>query len=129
MSFYSNQNFQINGDAITSFDVIKKSEAIALRNSKGSQDFSTLATWVDLDPMKNMLKLETAWNKQSIEQTGLFQDSIKNDAVLEVNGEAGEFHYQMPVETDNCMKTVEDTSDQAVDGGVGADGSPFRLVL
>jgi hypothetical protein len=129
MSFYSNQNFQINGDVVTSFDVIKKSEAIALRNSKGSQDFSTLATWVDLDPMKNMLKLETAWNKQSIERVGLFQDSIKNDAVLEVNGEAGEFHYQMPVETDNCMKTVEDTSSQAVDGGVGSDGTPFRLVL
>lgn len=129
MSFYSNQNFQINGDAVTSFSVIKKNEAIALRNSKGSQDFSTLASWVDLDPMKNMLKLESNWNKQSIERVGLFQDAIRHDAVLEVNGENGEFHYQMPVETDNCMKTVEDTSSQAVEGGVGQDATPFRIVL
>lgn len=129
MSFYSDQNLTINSDIITSFDIIKRDEAVALRNSKGYQDFSTLATWVEQDPLKNMLTLETAWNKQDITRLSLFQDAVKHDAVLEVNGWEGEFHYKMPVETDTCMKTVEDTSDQAVDGGVGADGTPFRIVL
>lgn len=129
MSFFSNQNFSINGDIMTSFDVIKRDEAVALRNSKGYQDWSTLSTWVEQDPMKNMLTLETAWNKQDITRLSLFQDAVKHDAVLEVNGWEGEFHYRMPVETDNCMKTVESTADQAVDGGVGADGTPFRIVL
>ena len=129
MSFYANQNLSINGDAITSFSTIKRDEAVALRNAKGYQDFSTLASWVEQDPMKNMLTLETQWNKQDITRLPLFQDAIKNDAVLEVNGWEGEFHYKMPVETDNCMKTVEDTSDQAVDGSVGSDGAPFRIVL
>lgn len=129
MSFYSNQNLSINGDIMTKFDVIKRDEAVALRNAKGYQDFSTLATWVEQDPMKNMLTLETSWNKQDITRLSLFQDAIKHDAVLEVNGWEGEFSYKMPVETDTCMKTVEDTSDQAVDGGVGIDGAPFRIVL
>lgn len=129
MSFYSNYNLAINGDAMTKFDVIKRSEAVALRNAKGYQDFSTLSTWVEQDPLKNMMTLETAWNKQDISRISLFQDSIKNDAVLEVNGWDGEFSYKLPVETDTCMKTVEDTSDQAVDGGVGADGAPFKIIL
>lgn len=129
MSFYSNYNMSINSDIMTSFDVIKRDEAIALRNSKGYQDWSTLSSWVEQDPLKNMLTLETAWNKQDITRLSLFQDAVKHDAVLEVNGWEGEFHYKMPVETDNCMKTVEDTSDQAIDGSVGADGTPFKIVI
>jgi hypothetical protein len=130
MSFFTDQNLAINGDAMTSFSVIKRSDAVALRNSKGAQDFASLATWVDLDPMKNMMKLETSWNKQSIERTGLFQDSIRHDAVLEVNGENGKFDYQLPVETDSCMKTVEDTSkEQSIEGSVGRDGEPFFIIL
>ena len=85
MSFYSDYNLAINGDAMTKFDVIKRIEAIALRNAKGYQDFSTLSTWVEQDPLKNMMTLETAWNKQDISRISLFQDSIKNDAVLEVS--------------------------------------------
>ncbi len=129
MSFYSNSNLSTNGDVMTKFDVVKRSEAVALRNAKGHQDFSTLNTWVEQDPMKNMLTLETQWNKQDITRLSLFQDAIRHDAVLEVNGWEGEFSYKMPVETDTNMKTVEDTSDQAVEGGVGGDGAPFRIVL
>lgn len=129
MSFYSNQNLSINGDVMTSFDVIKRDQAVALRNQRGYQDFSTLATWVEQDPMKNMLTLESNWNKQEIVRTGLFQDAIKHDAVLEVNGWEGEFSYRLPVETDTCMKTVDDTSEQGNGEGVGGDGAPFRIVL
>ena len=129
MSYQSNQNFTVNGDVMTEFSLRKKSEAIAVRNSFGAQDFSTLATWVELDPLKHLMKLEPVWNKQGIEPTGLLQDSIKSDAVLKVNGEQGEFTYEMPVETDNCMKIVEDTSYQAIEGGVGQDGTPFIIIL
>lgn len=129
MSFFSNQNFQVNGDVTTKIAVIKRNEAVALANSRGFQDLSTLSTWVETD--KNILKLESSWDKQGMSSIPLFQDAVKHDAVLKVNGWGGmgEFSYQMPVETDNCMKTVEDTSYQAVDGGVGFDGAPFKIII
>ncbi len=126
MSFYTNQPFVNNGDMVTSFTNKSVSEATALVNSQGYQDFSTLSTWFKEDPMKNMLKLDSYFGQQDIARIPLFQDVIKHDAVLEVNGWEGEFHYQLPIETDNCMKTMDDTSDQEL---CGLAGSTFRIVL
>jgi hypothetical protein len=46
-----------------------------------------------------------------------------------VNGQDGGFKYKMAIETDNCFRTVEDTSDQSPDGYVGGGGTSFRIVL
>jgi len=126
MSFFTNQTFVNNGDMVTSFTQKTASEATALVNSQGYQDFSTLSTWFKEDPMKNMLKLDSYFGQQDIARLPLFQDVIKHDAVLEVNGWEGSFHYQLPIETDNSMKTMDDTSNQEL---CGIGGSTFRIVL
>lgn len=126
MSFFTNQTFVNNGDMATSFTAKSATEATALVNSMGYQDFSTLSTWFKEDPMKNMLKLDSYFGQQEVARMPLFQDVIKHDAVLEVNGWEGEFHYQLPIETDNNMKTMDDTSNQEL---CGLDGSTFTIVL
>lgn len=126
MSFFTNQTFVNNGDVATSFTTKSATQATALVNSQGYQDFSTLSTWFKEDPMKNMLKLDSYFGQQEVSRMPLFQDVIKHDAVLEVNGWEGEFHYQLPVETDNKMKTVDDTSHQEL---CGLDGATFTIVL
>lgn len=126
MSFYTNQTFVNNGDMVTSFATKSATQATALVNSEGYQDFSTLSTWFKEDPLKNMLKLDSYFGQQEVTTTPLFQDVIKHDAVLEVNGWEGEFNYQLPIETDNNMKTVDDTSHQEL---CGLDGSTFSIIL
>ena len=126
MSFFTNQTFVNNGDVATSFTAKSATQATALVNAQGYQDFSTMSTWFKEDPMKNMLKLDSYFGQQEVSRTPLFQDVIKHDAVLEVNGWEGEFHYQLPIETDNNMKTVDDTSHQEL---CGLDGATFSIVL
>jgi len=126
MSFFTNQPLTNNGDMVTSFTTASANETNALINSQGYQDFSTLSTWFKEDPMKNMLKLDSYFGQQDVSRLPLFQDVIKHDAILEVNGWEGEFHYQLPIETDHSMKTVDDTSDQEL---CGLGGSTFRIVL
>lgn len=83
--------------------------------------------------MRNMLLMESQWDKKVVKRTSfadsIYRDAISSNAVLEVNGQDGGFRYKMAIETDNCMKTVEDTSNQAADGYVGGDGTSFRIVL
>lgn len=131
MSYFSNQNLQMNGSALTGFGIIGKQEVDLLPAQQGYQDSSTLSTFIDLDPSKNMMLLESAWDKQVLKRTSfadnLYNDALKNNAVLEING--NEFSYKMAVETDNCMRIVEDSSDQSPDGFLGGDGTSFYIVL
>lgn len=123
----------MNGASVIGFDAIKKDEASLLVAQQGFQDVSTLSSFIELDPMRNMLLMESAWDKKVLKRTSfadsIYRDAVNNNAVLEVNGQDGGFKYKMSVETDNCMKTIEDTSGQAADGYVGADGTSFRIVL
>lgn len=133
MSYFSNQTLQANGAAIVGFSPVTKSEASLLVAQQGFQDASTMSSFIELDPMRNMMLMESAWDKKVIERTSfqdsIYKDAIKSNAVLEVNGQDGGFKYKMSVETDNCMKTVEDTSYQSADGFLGSDGTSFEIVL
>ena len=42
----------------------------------------------------------------------LFQDVLQNDAILELNGWEDRFSYDTPIETEDCVKTTDDTSYQ-----------------
>jgi hypothetical protein len=129
MSFFTNQTFQRNGDAVVDIRTTTVDKATALVNSQGHQDFSTLSTWYNEDPLNNHMKLQSYFGQQSESASlPLFQDVIKHDAILELNGWAtnSKFTYDLPIETDTHMKTVDDTSDQQY---CGADGSTFRIVL
>jgi len=100
--------------------------AANLVNAQGYQDFSTLSSWYEEDPMKNHLKLSSWFGQQQMTTVPLFQDVLQNDAILEVNGWGGTFTYDMPIETDTRVKTMDDTSYQQYAGG---DGSTFKIVL
>jgi hypothetical protein len=126
MSFYTNQNLQRNGDAVVKITPLSASKAQAFINSQGHQDFSTLSSWYQDDPLRNHQKLQSFFGQQEMVSLPLFQDVIKHDAILEVNGWEGKFSYDLPIETDNHMRTTDDTSDQQY---AGADGTPFKIVL
>jgi len=124
MSFYQSNVPQRNGDI-----VIKATTAANLQtavNQQGYQDYGTLHSWYMQDPLKNHLKLQTFFGQQSMSSVPLFQDVLQNDAILEVNGWDGKFTYDLPVETDNRLKTADDTSDQIMPG---LDGTTFKIVL
>ena len=95
-------------------------------NSQGFQDASTLSTWYKEDPMANHLKLTSWFGQQEQTHTPLFQDVLKHDAILEVNGWDGKFTYDLPMETDSSVKTVRDLSSQIY---AGADGTTFKIAL
>lgn len=126
MSFFTNQTLQRNGDPVINLTATSIDKATQIVNQRGYQDFSTLSTWFNEDPLKNNLKLQSFFGQQQMTSLPLFQDVIQHDAVLEVNGWDGRFSYDLAIETDTCMKTVDDTSDQI---DPGADGSTFRIVL
>ncbi len=123
----------MNGASIIGFDAVKKDEASLLVAQQGFQDTSTLSSFIELDPMRNMLLMESMWDKKVMQRTSfadsIFRDAVGSNAVLEVNGQDGSFRYKMAIETDNCMRTVEGTEYQAADGYVGADGTSFRIIL
>ena len=109
--------------------VVKMTSANMARNlvnQQGSQDFSTMSTWYHEDPLKNHMKLQSFFGQQSHSSVPLFQDVLKHDAIIEANGWDGKFTYDLPVETDTRIRTVEDTSYQQYAGG---DGSYFKIVL
>lgn len=130
---YSNQNLAINGVAITdiSTKVVPAGKVIAAQ--QGYFDASILANTINLDPNKGMLLLQTAWDSQVMKKqsfaSSIYRKVVTDNAVLSVNGQDGGFKYKMAIETDNCLRTVDDTSDQSVDGYVGVAGSTFRIVL
>jgi hypothetical protein len=131
---FSNQNFQQNGAGITNISVQPITGDKLIQAQAGAFDSSTLlSSFIELDPMRNMVLLQTEWDKRTARNmnfaSSLYNKVVSNNQVLNVNGQDGGFKYKMAVETDNCLRTVEDTSYQAADGYVGADGTTFRIVL
>jgi hypothetical protein len=129
---FSNQNLAINGSPITnmSVGVFDKSNMIAAQ--QGAFDSSNLLeTFLKLDPNRNMMLLQTEWDKKVMKKasfaSSVYRRVVTNNAVLTVNGQDGGFKWKMAVETNNCFRTVEDTSDQSPDGYVGVDGSSFKM--
>ena len=131
---FSNQNLQQNGAGITNISVAPITGEKLIQAQQGHFDSSTLlSSFIELDPMRNMVLLQTEWDKRTARNmnfaSSLYNKVVSNNQVLNVNGQDGGFKYKMAVETDNCLRTVEDTSYQAADGYVGADGTTFRIVL
>ena len=123
MSFFSNNVPVRNNDLVVK--MTSANMARNLVNQQGYQDFSTMSTWYHEDPLKNHMKLQSFFGQQSHSSLPLFQDVLQNDAIIEVNGWEGKFTYDLPVETDTRVRTVEDTSYQQY---AGADGSFFKIV-
>lgn len=131
---FSNQNLQQNGAGITNISVAPITGEKLIQAQQGYFDSSILlSSFIELDPMRNMVLLQTEWDKRTARNmnfaSSLYNKVVSNNQVLNVNGQDGGFKYKMAVETDNCLRTVEDTSYQAADGYVGADGTTFRIVL
>lgn len=131
---FSNQNLQISGAGLTSISAKPLSERGFIEAQAGAFDSSTLlSTFLELDPMRNMVMLQTAWDSRVVKREGLatslYQKIVTNKQTLDVNGQEGGFKYKMAVETDNSLRTTEDTSGESADGYLGADGTTFRIVL
>jgi hypothetical protein len=131
---FSNQNLAINGSAITDISTAMFPKEKLIAAQQGAFDSSTLLTTIlNLDPNKGMLLLQTAWDKQVMNKqsfaSSIYRRVVTSNAVLNVNGQDGRFKYKMSIETDNCLRTVDDTSNQSPDGYVGVDGSTFKIVL
>ena len=131
---FSNQNLAINGSAITDISTAMFPKEKLIAAQQGAFDSSTLLTTIlNLDPNKGMLLLQTAWDKQVMNKqsfaSSIYRRVVTSNAVLNVNGQDGRFKYKMSIETDNCLRTVDNTSDQSPDGYVGVDGSTFKIVL
>ena len=131
---FNNQNLQTNGAAITNISVAPISGEKLIQAQQGYFDSSILlSSFIELDPMKNMMLMQNDWEKRTMRKTGfansLYNKVVGNNQVLNVNGQDGGFRYKMAVETDNCLRTVEDTSAQSPDGFIGGDGTSFRMVF
>lgn len=131
---YANQNLAINGSPITDISVAPIRGEHMVKAQQGYFDSSILlSSFVELNPMKNMIMLQNAWDKQVMKKTSftssIYSKVVGSNAILEVNGQDGGFKYKMAIESDNCFRTVEDTSDQSPDGYVGGSGTTFRIVL
>lgn len=128
MSFYANNVPSRNGDTV--IQIVKSTTtggAEKAIQALGDQNFASLNSWWKQDPLKNHLKLQTFFGTQGETQTvPLFQDVLQNDAILELNGWEDKFTYDTPIETDDSVKTVDDTSYQQL---AGADGTTFKIVL
>ena len=131
---YSNKNLAINGAAITNMSVAPVRGEQMIQAQQGYLDSSILlSSFVELDPMRNMIMLQNKWDEQVVKRTSfassIYKKVVGSNATLNVNGQDGGFKYKMAIETDNCFRTVEDTSDQSPDGYVGAGGTSFTMVL
>lgn len=110
-----------NGDQI-----IATMKAKDMKSFGGYQDYSTLTQWYQEDPLKNHLGLQSFWGQQTGVSYPIYQDLLKNKAVLEVNGWEGKFTYDVPVESVDELMTVVDNSDQEY---AGIDGGSFKITL
>ena len=128
MSFYANNALSRNGDTV--IKVVQSTTtggADKAIQALGDQNFASLNSWWKQDPLKNHLKLQTMFGSQKETQSvPLFQDVLQHDAILELNGWEDKFTYDTPIETDDCIKTADDTSYQQL---AGADGTTFKIVL
>jgi len=131
---FANQNLTINGAQITDISVAPIRDEQMIKAQQGYLDSSILlSSFVELNQMKNMILLQNAWDKQVMKKesfsSSIYSKLVGSNAVLEVNGQDGGFKYKMAIESDNCFRTVEDTSDQSPDGYVGGSGTTFRITL
>ena len=115
---YSNKNLAINGAAITNMSVAPVRGEQMIQAQQGYLDSSILlSSFVELDPMRNMIMLQNKWDEQVVKRTSfassIYKKVVGSNATLNVNGQDGGFKYKMAIETDNCFRTVEDTSDQS----------------
>lgn len=124
MSYFTDASLVRNGNTIVDIKGISLNDSIV--NSQGFQDISTLSTWYKENPTANHLKLVSWFGQQEMTHTPLFTDVLKHDAILEVNGWDGKFTYDLPIETDNAVKTIRDLSSQLY---AGADGTTFKIAL
>jgi hypothetical protein len=99
-----------------------------LKNRGGYQDWASLHTWYQEDPLKNHMKLQTFFGMQGKNkyQYSITNELLANKAVLDVNGWEGKFSYDLPVETIDEMTTVADMSSQEY---AGIDETTFKIVL
>ena len=109
---YSNQNLAINGAPITDITIAPVRGEQMIKAQQGYLDASMMLTsFVELDPMRNMIMLQNAWDKQVMRKTSfassIFNKVVGSNAVLTVNGQDGGFKYKMAIETDNCFRTVD----------------------
>ena len=126
MSWYGNIEPTRNGNIQVKSATM--AQAKSLVQQQGWQDWSTLAQLYEDDPLRTHLKLQTWFGDQKeVHVPSIFEDALKNDAVLETNGwgDTG-FSYDVPIESDNRLKTVDDRSYQEL---AGYDGSTFKIVL
>lgn len=124
MSFFANKTSRYSG--LTQVKMTKSSELSAV-SQQGFQDFSTLQELYEEDPIHTHLGIITAFGEQGVGSVKPFyQDALESGATLEVNGWDGRFSFDLPIETDNRMKTVEDNSNQPY---AGIDGSVLYITL
>jgi len=123
MSFFNNSAQLRSNDQIIGFASSKDFQNVA---KGGYQDYTTLQSWYEEDPLKNHMKLQSYFGEQRQTKYPIFEDVLNHNAVLEVNGWEGSFTYDLPIETDNSIKTVGDTSHQEY---AGADETTFEIIL
>jgi hypothetical protein len=125
MSWYSNIVPVHNGNL--QVKETTKGDVKNLINQMGWQDWSTLTQWFEEDPLQQSLRLQQWFGmKEEQKVPSIFRDALENNAVLEVNGWGGKFKYDLPVETDNRIKTTDDMSHQQY---AGMDGTTFKIVF
>jgi len=123
MSFYNSSIPLRSNDQVIGFATTKEFAGIA---NNGFQDYTSLQSWFEAEPLKNHMKLQSYFGEQSLTRYPIFEDVLNHNAVIEVNGWEGKFTYDRPVETDNSVKTVADNSDQEY---AGADETTFKITL
>jgi len=100
-----------------------------VKNTGGYQDWASLNSWYQEDPLKNHMSLRTFFGMQSPQnypKFGIYNELLASKSILEVNGWEGKYSYDVPVEACDEMVTVADRSDQDF---AGYDGTTFKIVL
>src|SRR6187402_3614880 len=97
---YSNQNLAINGAPITDMSVAVFPKENLTAAQQGAFDSSILlSSFLNLDPNRNMLLLQTAWDKQVLKKetfaSSVYKNVVASNAILTVNGQDGSFKYKM----------------------------------
>ena len=124
MSFYNSGAPMVrNNDQVVGFATTKAFQDVA---KGGYMDYTALQSWYEEDPLKNHMRLQSVFGMQSQTKYPIFEDVLQHNAILEVNGWGGSFTYDLPIETDNSIKTVGDTSFQEY---AGADETLFEIIL
>lgn len=94
---------------------------------QGYFDNASLTQWVESDPMENHRGLMRFWNEGKPNQVkSIYDDLVDSKSVIEVNGWAGSFTYDLPIEQDRGCYTEQDMSHQEYPG---VDGSIFYIAL